>query len=475
MNEPHSAGLFLKVRSAYRAAAETQPWIRTLARATVIPAMRLVRDLRNVRIRVLMSRFTHYAKLRVAAEALGVIGVGKNARGREIVMLVVSDLRVDPRVEREARALAEAGYSVRVICPDPTQGQSPDLKLDWGPRIEINFIAWTAASYVMKRPGFFGTQLFNEAMRHSPFAFHAHDLNTSYVALAAARTTGANLVVDFHEWASENIHWDIKTKSLLPYPHSWKRRLQRLEARLLREASVVVTVCESIAEAMAKELGRGCKPVVVRNIPNFSATPTRKYPPLKEQFGISRDTFAVLYQGGTGPTRLLEPVIQALEYVPRAVLVIRGPLLEEDKRAYREIARKAGAADRLILSQAVPSRDVVAAARGADAGVWSLPPLCRNFTYALPNKLFEYISAGVPVIAADYQEARRLVEENKIGALFSPYEPKSIAEAINRMIDDPVFARRCRENTVKTLVSISAKAEWDKLVAIYDGLENRSD
>lgn len=473
MNEPHSSGLFFKVRRAYRAAAETQPWIRTLARATAIPAMGFVRDLRSVHVRALMSHVIDHVRFRAAAEAPGVIGIGKNARGHEVVMLVVSDLRVDPRVEREARALAEAGYSVRVICPDPTQGQAPDLKLDWGPHIEIDFIAWTAASYVMKRPGFLGTQLFSAAIRHKPFAFHAHDLNTSYVALAAARTTGANLVVDFHEWVSENIHWDTKTKSLLPYPYRWKRRLQRLEARLLREASVTVTVCESIAEAMAKELGRGRKPTVIRNIPNFSATPTREYPPLKEQFGMSPDAFVILYQGGTGPTRLLEPVIQALEYAPRAIFVIRGPLLEDDKRAYQEIARKANAVDRLILSHAVPSRDVVAAARGADVGVWSLPALCRNFTYALPNKLFEYISAGVPVIAADYQEARRLVEENSIGALFSPYEPKSIAKAINRMIDDPDFAQRCRENTGKALINISAKAEWDKLVALYDGLQRR--
>src|SRR5207344_168545 len=58
-----------------------------------------------------------------AAERRDVVGIGRRAVGRHIVMLVVSDLRIDPRVEREARALVSAGYRVTVICPEPTQGK----------------------------------------------------------------------------------------------------------------------------------------------------------------------------------------------------------------------------------------------------------------------------------------------------------------------------------------------------------------
>jgi alpha-maltose-1-phosphate synthase len=118
----------------------------------------------------------------------------------------------------------------------------------------------------------------------------------------------------------------------------------------------------------------------------------------------------------------------------------------------------------------VPSGDVVAAARGADAGIWTLPALCRNFTYALPNKIFEYIASGLPVLAAHYPEAKRLLADRDIGLIFDPYDPRSIAAAINQLIDDPALADRLRSNTSAALRWLDPDAEWQKLVALYDGL-----
>ena len=118
----------------------------------------------------------------------------------------------------------------------------------------------------------------------------------------------------------------------------------------------------------------------------------------------------------------------------------------------------------------VPSGDVVAAARGADAGIWTLPALCRNFTYALPNKIFEYVASGLPVLAAHYPEAKRLIADHDVGLTFDPYDPRSIAAAINQLIDDPALATRFRTNTSAALQRLDASAEWQKLVALYDDL-----
>ncbi|WP_210253711.1 glycosyltransferase [Bradyrhizobium sp. BR2003] len=398
--------------------------------------------------------------------------IGTNASGTEVVMLVVSDLRIDPRVEREARALAEAGYEVTVLCPEPSDGAGESFKIDWGPSVSIKWLNWTAASFVSESPGYVGNQLYAAAVTLKPFAFHAHDLNTAYVALAAANVTGAHLIVDFHEWFSENVHWDSGRKEYLPYPQPWKRQLQKLEARCLREASATVTVCDSIADAMNAELG-GKRPLVVRNIPNIHRSPTKKYPPLKEQLSLDQSTFVLLWQGGTGPTRLIEPIIQALEYATKCVLVIRGPSLDLFGEGYRKLAAEIGAEGRLILLPPVPSHDVVAAARGADAGIWTLPALCRNFTFALPNKIFEYLASDLPVLAADYPEARRLVSGNQVGLMFDPYDPKSIARSINKLIEQADLAARLRANIGITLASLDAGREWQRLVEVYKQLPRR--
>lgn len=413
-------------------------------------------------------------ELRHAADNNAAVGIGARASGQTILMLVVSDLRIDPRVEREARALAKAGYAVHIACPTPLPDPNARLEIDWGAGIRIHLLDYDSASFVSSFPGFIGSKFYlaanDIAIRVRPLAIHAHDLNTGYIGLAIARRTGAHLVADFHEWSSENVHWDVSEAKHLPYPPAWKSKLQALEARLMRTASIAITVCDSIAEAIARELGNGRRAEVIRNIPTLSAVPTKDYPPLKQQLGLPDDRFVLLWQGGTGPTRLIEPIIEALAFAPKCTFVIRGPSLDLYGQDYRSLAERVGAGDRLILQPAVPSRDVVAAARGADAGIWTLPALCRNFTYALPNKIFEYVAAGLPILVADYPEARRMVETHNVGLAFDPYSPESIAKAINRLIDDPAFAQSCRENTVTALAALDAEVEWQKLVTLYDGL-----
>ncbi len=408
-----------------------------------------------------------------AVENIG-LGIGRNAQGSHVLMLVMSDLRIDPRVEREARALAQGGYRVSVLCPSSLPDREAPPTIDWGPGVAIRFIEQSAWSSVVQRPGFHAHRLFAAALEiaeaDSLFAVHAHDLNTSYAGFALARLCGCHLVVDFHEWTSENVHWDAAKQDNSVYEPSWKYQLQALEARVVTMASAAITVCDSIADAIERELTPGRRLHVIRNIPALSAAPTRSYPPLKRQLGLRDDQFVLLWQGGTGPTRLIEPIIEALAFAPRCTFVIRGPSLELFGAAYRAIAAKAGAADRLILCDPVPSRDVVAAARGADAGIWTLPRLCRNFTYALPNKIFEYTASNLAVLVADYPEARRMVEAHAIGISFNPYDPRSIAAAINRLIDDPAWASQLRENTVAALASLDAEGEWRKLVALYDAL-----
>ena len=414
------------------------------------------------------STFANLLLMHRAATAFDVIGIGNRAEGRDVVMLVLSDLRIDPRVEREARALSGAGYRIIVICPEPFHGAAAAISIDWGSGVEIKLIDIQAAAFASYRPGYLAETIYREAVQHRPFAFHAHDLNMAYAALAAARQTGSHLVVDFHEWFSENVHWSERLKEWVPYPARWMANMKELEARCLREASATITVCDSIADAMLVELG-GHRPHVIRNIPAFQPVGGRTYRPLKEELGIPEDSFLLLWQGGTGPTRLIDPIIEALADAPDCIFAIRGPSLDIYGPGYLALAERVGAGRRLLLLPPVPSQDVVSAAGGADAGIWNLPALCRNFTFALPNKIFEYVAAGLPVLAANYPEAARLVLEYDIGLTFDPYDSTSIARAINRLGSDRPLAAKFRSNVQSATTQLSALDEWSKLVRLYGG------
>jgi glycosyltransferase involved in cell wall biosynthesis len=383
-------------------------------------------------------------------------------------MLVISDVRTDPRVEREARVLAKAGFRVTIIWPDAYPPSFADRPVDWGPGIRFLAAPARARGYVFGFPWLWGGAMHRLALRERPLAFHAHDLNTALAALSAARKADALFVADFHEWFSENVHWNPWRKVWRPLS-DFKRSLFRgVERLVLRQADEVVTVCDEIARELPATVYPRKKPVrVIRNIPSFSAQPTRQYVPLKQALGLPAERFVVLWQGGVGPTRMIEPLIQALPLAPAMVLVLRGPGIDRYGADYARIATRCGAAERLLLLPPVPSADVVAAARGADAGIWTLPNLCKNFYYALPNKIFEYLAAGLPVLAADFPEARRIVTGYEVGLCFDPYDPASIAAQVNRLAGEPALANRTRANVPRALADMRADHEWEKLADMY--------
>jgi glycosyltransferase involved in cell wall biosynthesis len=84
--------------------------------------------------------------------------------------------------------------------------------------------------------------------------------------------------------------------------------------------------------------------------------------------------------------------------------------------------------------------------------------------------VFEYLAAGLPVLAADYPEVQRLVRRYEIGLSFDPYDPASIAAQVNRMIDEPGLVARLRANTPAALADMQADREWNKLVRVYHDL-----
>jgi glycosyltransferase involved in cell wall biosynthesis len=391
-------------------------------------------------------------------------------RPKHVVMLVVSQLNVDPRVEREARALAANGFRITVICPEWYAADHERPEIDWGPGVEIRLLPLAAGRYVDEFPYIHGTEILEAALAIDAGAYHSHDLNTALPVLVAACRKRAACICDFHEWYSENVTWDPVQRRY--HPHGWVKRwiYTSLERLAIRCSTEVITVCQSIGEHL-EALHKAARPIpIIRNIPPLRRDEVKSVTDLRQTFGIEPDKKIVLYQGGVGPSRNLEPVIAAFAQVRKAAFVIRGPGNEYYAEGYRRLARQVGA-DNVFCLPPVPSAQVVAQARAADFGLWTLlANVGLNFKFSLPNKVFEYLAAGLPVIAADLPEVRRILDTYQIGVCFEPDTPSSIAEAVNRIVEDDGFAEQCRINIVRALEDLRADKEWDKLVQLYRGI-----
>ena len=181
---------------------------------------------------------------------------GLGARARRVVMLSYVAVRYDPRIRRAATALASAGYDVTVIKPADAEPEIDDDQIRWHERIQ--FLSVGRAGTASYFPWCFDRNMYRAAVATGAGVVHCHDANTCLMgALAAARLKAA-LVVDFHEWLSEHGRTNVSGKFGYA-PHMWLKRLifRAVECLVADRASALITVSQSLGEAMRASLGIG--------------------------------------------------------------------------------------------------------------------------------------------------------------------------------------------------------------------------
>jgi glycosyltransferase involved in cell wall biosynthesis len=293
-----------------------------------------------------------------------------------------------------------------------------------------------------------------------PEALHAHDLNTLPVAAALARRLRLPLTYDAHE-----LYPEISTLS--PREAAVWRRLER---RLARRSDHVLTVCDSIAGEMTRRYGLA-RPTVVLNCPAArnggpAASAGNGEFPVKWAGNSPVGEPVVLYQGGFAPHRGLETLVRSAHGLERGAIVLMGwGRLEEELQAL--IAHE-GLGERVRIEPPVPPVDVVAAATRATVGVIPYEPVGLNNTYTTPNKLFDYMAAGLPVVASRLPELVRFVEDGEIGLTFEPGDPAALAAALNEILADPARYEQMRERCREAAHRYTWENESHKLLALYE-------
>jgi len=295
--------------------------------------------------------------------------------------------------------------------------------------------------------------------------YHAHDLNTLPVAYLAAKRDKAKLVYDSHELY-------VERNKLHPSSRLWKFVLRFLESFLERRADAVITVNETLAEVMAKRY-RIPRPGVVMNTParlERSESLAISNSTLRNTLGISPELEVLLYAGRITFNRGLEQLILSLEYLENCCLVCMGGGDEKYKKGLLYLAKETGVDRRFFFFGPVPPDRVIHFATGADLGVAAIANSCLSYYYCSPNKLFEYMNAGLPVIASAFPELEKVVLQHEIGLTFDPSDPEDIARAARQILKDPDTRERMSQNAFKAANSYNWENESKKLLQIYSPL-----
>jgi len=278
---------------------------------------------------------------------------------------------------------------------------------------------------------------------------HANDLDTLPAGYVLARRWSARLVYDAHELYSE----------FEASPPPLTRRLTlALEGGLARRADAVVTVSEGLAAELLRRLRLRRAPLVVVN------APTREERPLHV---FERGPLRAIYQGRLGPGRDLADLL-AVAGAEGVVLSIRIPLA--DPGQLRKIVARRGL-DRSItvLDPVAPDR-VVEALTEFEVGLLFDRPESRNSELSLPNKLFEYLMAGLAVVAPRLESIGPLVDRERVGVTFEPGSRDGLIRALEQLAADREgLAELRRRARAVALDRFNAEAAGSTLAAAWEG------
>ncbi len=245
-------------------------------------------------------------------------------------------------------------------------------------------------------------------------------------ALALGRRDGVPVVYDA-------LDLYVDAGRLATLPGLLRGALAWVERRWARQAAAVVSANEPYAAIQARRFGR--VPVVVYNGSLRRAPSAGDRHRFHDRLGIPPGRRIVLYHGGFSRDRGIEQLIEAVPLVPDATLVCMGYGDLADVLTAR--AADPSLADGLRIMPAVPPGELLDWVAAADVAAMPIQPSTRNHRLTTPNKLFEAMSAGVPILASDLPGMARIVRATGAGILVDPTDPVAIAAGLRELLDAP--------------------------------------
>ncbi|HYX09088.1 MAG TPA: glycosyltransferase [Bacteroidales bacterium] len=374
---------------------------------------------------------------------------GKNdTRKKTIHICVINDLVSDQRVHRTALTLINQGFRVVAIGRELPQSCSLNHRPYRIKRFRLP---------VTKGPFFYALYnlyLFFYLLFRKTDGILANDLDTLPAAFLAAKIRRKTLVYDSHEYFTQ-------VPELTDRPLT-RRIWERIEATLLPYVRFAFTVSPSIAEAYNQQYGIQMK--VVRNLPEKKS---RKQPENKPLSFPGKQI--ILYQGAVNKGRGLEKMIQAMHHLENAMFVIigTGDLMEEMKR----LVEREQLSEKVVFTGRIQPENLPAYTQCATIGVSLEEDIGLNYRFALPNKIFDYIQAHVPVLVSPLPEMKKIVDKYQVGKVLTDNQPDTIATTIQHLFSgntlqqfQPLLEKAadefCWENEQQILLDIFREAGW---------------
>lgn len=356
-----------------------------------------------------------------------------------IIISVINDLVTDQRVDRICSSLHKNGYAVLLV----------GRKLPWSQDIVRNYE--THRMKLLFKKGFLFYTFFN--IRLFLFLFFkkcdillANDLDTLPANFLISKLKNKKLVFDSHEYFPE-VPELIDRKKVQSV---WLR----IEKWIIPKLKYAYTVSPSIAKLYQEKYNVQFH--VIRNLPYRNANiDTKKY-----------NVKTIVYQGALNIGRGIELLIEAMKFLPEYNLKIAGD--GDITQNLKALTRNLKLIERVEFLGRLTKDALEPITQKALLGVSLEEDRGLNYQYALPNKLFDYIQAEIPVIVSDLPEMKNIIKKYKVGEILEDRDPQKLAGLIRKIIDDKDEYQKYCNKSKQAAIELCWENEEEKLIELFN-------
>lgn len=366
---------------------------------------------------------------------------------KRVIVSVINDLVTDQRVNKSCLTLQKAGYEVLLVGRKQRKSPPMDERPYASHRMKLLF---------EKGPCFYAEyniRLFFFLLFHRANLLLSNDLDTILPNFFVSRLKGIKMIYDSHEYFTE-------TPELVNRPRV-QRVWKRIEEFVVPKLDEMITVCDSIADLFRDKYGVKCH--VIRNIPPQKALPLKGD---KAELDLPTDKHLLVLQGsGINIQRGAEELVQAMQYLDDCHLMIIGggdvlPIL-------KQMVVDLNIIDRVCFLPRMPYAKMMAYTQNAEFGFCLDKDTNLNYRFSLPNKLFDFIQAGVPIVASHLTEIEKIIRRYDVGVFIENHDPKTIAATIQDALSDAERYGKWKQNLTVAAQDLRWENEEKVLLAIY--------
>lgn len=365
---------------------------------------------------------------------------------KRIIVAVSNDLTYDQRVRKVCQSLYDEGYDILLVgrlrkSSDPID-RSYKTK-----RLKLIFEKG-ALFYAMLNIRLFVYILFKKCD-----VIHSNDLDTLLACRLASEIKRKPLIYDSHEYF-------LGVPEIQDRPKV-KKVWTKIEKSIFPKLNTIFTVNDSIADLYEKDYGT--RPQVIRNIPNKNSLPQSK---TREELGLQEDKKIVILQGaGINIDRGAEELLEAIAIMDNILLLIIGTGDVID--FLKERSKKEDLKDKVIFTGRLPYNEMMQYTQVADVGVTLDKDTNINYKFSLPNKIFDYLNAGIPVLATDLPEIKKIISTYDVGLLINDLKPETIKIGLETIWKEKERYRTLKLNAKNASNELNWENDASKLITTY--------